>query len=126
MPSQESFVVGDYVSLQSSKLGRQHVHCRVVGGVYQLFCDKGVLHGAYTRSDLKPMSNDCHISLVEWPIADAISLQQLISDGTCLKPCHCHDKPVSKVTLLTDLTQESDMESVSLRTENGCVMSYTP
>ena len=54
------------------------------------------------------MSNDC---LVEWRIGDTIILQQLISDGTCLKPCHCHDVPVSKVTLLTDLTQESDMES---------------
>ena len=113
-PIKESFVVGDYVSLHSSKLGRQHVHCRVVqvvGGVYRLFCDKGVLRGAYTSSDLKPLSSDYQISLVEWRVAGTISLQQLISDGTCLKPCHCLDRPVSDVTLITDLTQDSDMES---------------
>ena len=115
-PVNESFVVGDYVSLHSSKLGTQHMHCRVVqvvGGVYRLFCDKGVLLGTYARSDLKSLSSDCHISLDNWRVAGTISLQQVVSDGTCLKPCHCPDRPVSDVTLITDLIQDSDMESDS-------------
>ena len=114
-PSFPKFELGDYVSIHSTAVDKQHIVCRIVmecNGRYSLYCLAGVLNRSFCATELIPVENCNHIPLTEWRQSPKVSLSDAIAVGlatecTCTLPL-CSDN-VELVSSSEDERQKDKM-----------------
>ena len=113
--------VGDYVCVHSRNMGQFHLSCRIVGefgGLYQLYCSKGVLNTSFCLSELIPLADGSPISLENWRQAPKVSLHNVARDPTMVEHCNCHVSICSDSIVISSASEE-EREVPDLWVNNG-------
>ena len=113
--------VGDHVCVHSRNMGQFHLSCRIVGefgGLYQLYCSKGVLNTSFCLSELIPLADGSPISLENWRQAPKVSLHNVARDPTMVERCNCHVSICSDSIVISSASEE-EREVPDLLVNNG-------
>ena len=115
---------GDYVAVNTRRVGGRHLPCRIVGeicGRFQLYCSKGILDTTYCHTELTHLTvSFSTIPLDNWRLAPRISMRKTASQEL-VENCECHN--ITSESLIVSSSSEEESEVSDLWVYNGAYCS---
>ena len=57
--------------------------------LYRVCCQKGIIKGTFSNSELTSLNKDGNIPLHNWRVANEVSFSEVVTDPVCVEACSC-------------------------------------